>query len=213
MFFSIKRWKRHSIEKKTEIFDLLAEYKELVSLRSDKVSKYLKNECYFKNMEEEFNDENDFEELKHLYFDLGHEFRQFVIEYNINRDLIKEKTINIFLKQKSFTYPNEEPNEEPINQNFDNTPTIDNKEENIKENIKEKKQNKQQEIIDDLEEEMSDLKEQIKINNKKQQETIDSLKQEIAKLKEQIKINKKQQHFTLITNILKKPTINNRVFD
>ena len=81
-------------------------------------------------MEGEFNDESDFEELKHTYFDLGHEFRQFVIDYNINHDLINEKAINIFLKQKPFLYLlSEKPNEEPINQNFDNTPTIDNKEE------------------------------------------------------------------------------------
>ena len=53
-------------------------------------------------MKEDFNDMNDFEELKQFYFDLGVEFRQFVIEYNINHDLIKEKTINIFFKEKSF---------------------------------------------------------------------------------------------------------------
>ena len=51
-------------------------------------------------MEEHLNDLHDFQELKHYYFDLGHEFRQVVIEYDINHDLIKEKTINIFLKQK-----------------------------------------------------------------------------------------------------------------
>ena len=39
---------------------------------------------------------DDFEELKQFYIDLGVEFRQFFIEYNINHDLIKEKTINIF---------------------------------------------------------------------------------------------------------------------
>ena len=120
-------------------------------------------------MEREFNDENDFEELKHMYFDLGHEFRQFVIDYNINHDLIKEKTINIFLKHKQFLYLlSEKPNEEPINQGFDNTIAIDNKEEKkMIENIKEEKQDEQQEMINDLEEEISDLKKQIKINNKK----------------------------------------------
>ena len=51
-------------------------------------------------MKEDFNEINDFEELKQFYFDLGVEFRQFVIEYNINQNLIKEKIINIFLKQK-----------------------------------------------------------------------------------------------------------------
>ena len=55
-------------------------------------------------MEEDYTEMEDFEELKRFYFDLGVEFRQFVIEYNINHDLIKEKTINIFLKQKSFLH-------------------------------------------------------------------------------------------------------------
>ena len=79
--------------KKTEISDLVAEYKELVNLHSDEVSEYLKNEYYFKDMEEDFNDLDDFEELKHFYYDLGVEFRQFVINYIINHDLIKEETI------------------------------------------------------------------------------------------------------------------------
>ena len=47
-------------------------------------------------MKDDFNDMDEFEELKHFYFDLGYEFRQFVIEYNINHDLVKEKIINIF---------------------------------------------------------------------------------------------------------------------
>ena len=55
-------------------------------------------------MEEDLNNLDDFEELKHFYFDLAVEFKQFVIECNINHDLIEEKTINIFLKQKSFIY-------------------------------------------------------------------------------------------------------------
>ena len=76
--------------KNTEISDLITEYKELVNLHSDKVSEYLKNEYYFKNMEEDFNDIDDFEELKHFYYDLGVEFRQFVIEYNINYNLKKK---------------------------------------------------------------------------------------------------------------------------
>ena len=88
----------------TEISDLVAEYKELVNIHSDKVSEYLQNDLYFKQMEEDYNEMDDFEELKRFYFDLDVEFRQFVIEYKINHDLIKEKTINIFLKQKSFLY-------------------------------------------------------------------------------------------------------------
>ena len=147
--------------KKTEISDLITEYKELVSLHSDKASEYLKNEYYFKNIEEEFNDMDNFEELKHFYYDLGVEFRQYVIKYNINHDLIKENTINIFLKEKPFAYfLKEKPDEEPIDYSTDKTPTINNKEEKkMIESVRENKQDEQQEIIDDLEE-------QIKVNNK-----------------------------------------------
>ena len=42
-------------------------------------------------MEEDYNEMDDFEELKQFYFDLGHDFRQFVIEYDIKHDLIKKK--------------------------------------------------------------------------------------------------------------------------
>ena len=57
--------------KKTEISDLVAEYEKLVNLHCDKVGEYLKNEYYFKQMIEDFNHKDDFEELKHFYFDLG----------------------------------------------------------------------------------------------------------------------------------------------
>ena len=78
-------------KKKTEISDLVAEYKKLVNSHRDKVSEYLKNEYYFKQMEKNFNEMDDFEELKHYYFDLGVELKRFVIEYNINHNLIKKK--------------------------------------------------------------------------------------------------------------------------
>ena len=76
-------------------------------------------------MKEDFNDMDDFEKLKQFYFDLGVELRQFVIEYDINHNLIKEKTINIFLKQKSFIYLlSEKPGEEPIDHSSNNALTI-----------------------------------------------------------------------------------------
>ena len=179
--------------KKTEISDLVAEYKELVNLHSDEVSEYLKNEYYFKDMEEDFNDLDDFEELKHFYYDLGVEFRQFVIKYNINHDLIKEETINIFLKQKPFGYLlKEKHDEEPVNYDTDNTSAINSEEEKeMIESVRENKQDEQQEIIDDL-------KKQIQINNKKQQETIDRLKEEMINLKEQLKINNKNNKNNLL---------------
>ena len=149
--------------KKTEITDVVAEYEELVNIHSDKVSECLKNEYCFKQMKEDFNDMDDFEELKQFYFNLGVEFRQFIIEYNINHDLIKEKAINIFLKQKSFLHIlKEKPDEEPIDYNNDDTSTVDNKEEKeMIENVRENKQDKKQKKNDCLKEEMLD-------NNKKQ---------------------------------------------
>ena len=124
--------------KKTEISNLVAEYEELVSLHSGKVSEYLKNGYYFKDMEENFNDMNDFEELKHFYYNLGVEFRQFVIKYNINYNLIKEKTISTFL-EKPFLHLLKEKaddtdkttikNNEPINNStINNKTTIKNNE-------------------------------------------------------------------------------------
>ena len=112
-------------------------------------------------MEENFNNMGEFGELKRFYFDLGVEFRQFVIKYNINHKLIKEKTINIFFKQKPFLYLlKEKPEDEPMNYSSDKTPTINSKEEKqLIENGKENKQDEKEEIIDDL-------KEQLRVNNK-----------------------------------------------
>ena len=92
--------------KKTETSDLLTEFKELINLHSDKVSEYLKNEHYFQDLEEKLNDndENDFEDLKNKHYNLGLEFRQFAIKYNINHKLIRESAINTFLKKKLFTH-------------------------------------------------------------------------------------------------------------
>ena len=69
--------------KKAGISDLVTEYKELVDLHSDKVSEYLKNEYYFKQMKEEFNDMNDFEELKQFYLDWGVEYRHFLLNITL----------------------------------------------------------------------------------------------------------------------------------
>ena len=114
--------------KKVEISELIAEYQELVNLHSAKVSEYLKNEFYFKRIEEDLNDLDNFEKLKQFYFDLGIEFRKFVMECNIKHNLIKEKTINIFLKQKPFGYLlSEKQGEELINDN--NVTEMNNEEE------------------------------------------------------------------------------------
>ena len=164
-------------------------------------------------MEEDYNEMDDFEELKQCYFDLGHEFRSFVIKYDIKHDLIKEKTINIFLKQKAFVYLlSEKPDDEPIDYTDDNTPAMNNKQEKHEiENAKEEKEDKKKETINDLKEEIHNNNNQkqqetidcLKDNNKKQQEVIDSLKQEMINLKE--KNNKNQQEQTKINN----STVNN----
>ena len=102
--------------KKDEISMLIIEFKDLVDLHKDKVSEYFKNEFYFKRMKEDLEElGHDFEELKKFYFNLGVEFRRFVIEYDINHDFISENTINIFLKQEPFIYLlSEKPDDEPI---------------------------------------------------------------------------------------------------
>ena len=113
-------------------------------------------------MEENFNNINDFEELRRFYFDLGVEFRKFVIKYNINHNVIKEKKINIFFKTKTiYLSSKKNPHEESIDHGTDKTPTINNEEEKeMIEGVRENKQDEQEEIIDDL-------KEQIQVNNKK----------------------------------------------
>ena len=60
---------------------------------------------------------------------MGVEFREFVRNYDIQHNLVKEKRVNIFLKQKPFVYPlSEKPDEEPIDYSND-APTMINKEE------------------------------------------------------------------------------------
>ena len=92
------------INKKAEISDLLTDFKELINLHSSKVSEYFKNEYYFQDLESTLNDadENDIDYLRKQHYDLGREFRQFAIEYNIDHSLIKESTINTFLRKKLF---------------------------------------------------------------------------------------------------------------
>ena len=154
---------------------LIYKFKDLVDLNRDKLSEYLKNEYYFKRMEEDLEDLGDnFEELKKFYFDVAVEFRIFVIEYDINHDNISENTIDIFLKQKAFTYLLSEKSDDEIIDYANDTPEIDKKtrKKDIVNVIKEKKDKeilknnkKEQKLIDSL-----------KDINKKQQETIDSLR-------------------------------------
>ena len=59
-----------AINRKTEAISVLInQYKELIELNKDKVSEYLKNEYYFKQIEEDLEEiKDDFEELKKFYF-------------------------------------------------------------------------------------------------------------------------------------------------
>ena len=95
-----------AINKKAEISDLLKEFKELIKLHSSKVNEYLKNEFYFQDIEQKLNDndENDIHDLRNEHYNLGLEFRQFVIDYDICHTLIKESTINTFLREKPFNH-------------------------------------------------------------------------------------------------------------
>ena len=86
-------------------------------------------------MEENFNDIDDFEELKHFYYDLGVEFRQFVIKCNINHILIKEKTINTFL-EKPFLHLLKEKADDPDKTIIKNNEPINNLKINNKTTIK-----------------------------------------------------------------------------
>ena len=59
-----------AINRKTEAISVLInQYKELIELNKDKVSEYLKNEYYFKQIEKDLEEiKDDFEELKKFYF-------------------------------------------------------------------------------------------------------------------------------------------------
>ena len=121
-----------AINRKMEAISVLInQYKELIELNKDKVSECLKNEYYFKQIEEDLEEiKSDFEELKKFYFNLGVEFRRFVIEYDINHNIINENIFNIFLKEKPFIYLlKENIDDEIIDNTNDNTPEINNKEE------------------------------------------------------------------------------------
>ena len=112
------------IRKNEAISVLTNQYKVLIELNKDKVSECLKNEYYFKQIK------GDFEELKKFYFNLGVEFRRFVIEYDINHNIINENIVKIFLKEKLFIYLlKENIDDEKIDNTNDNTPEINNKEE------------------------------------------------------------------------------------
>ena len=138
------------IKKKAEILDLLTEFKQLIKLHNSKVSEYLKNEYYFQDLEQKLDDkeESDIEDLRKEHYDLGKEFREIIIKYNIDRSLIKESTINTFLREKPFNHILK--GEEPVidNDDFKKYPIVNNLgikqsiNEVIKEQIKEESKTK-----------------------------------------------------------------------
>ena len=97
-------------------------------------------------MEEDLNDMDDFEDLKHFHFDLGVEFREFVRNHNIKHSFISEKKINIFLREIPFTYIlSQKPSEKLVHTN--DAPKMNNKKgkeeiENLQKTIKPDKQKK-----------------------------------------------------------------------
>ena len=82
--------------KKAEISFLLKELKKLISKHSDEVSEYLKDEYYFQDTEDKIDDKKkiSFSKLKYEYYDLAVEFRNFVLQYNISNDEIKESIVD-----------------------------------------------------------------------------------------------------------------------
>ena len=96
---------------------------------------FSKNEYYFQDLGDILNDEdeNDIDYLRSQHHDLGKEFRQFVIDYDISDKLIKESTLNTFLREKPFTHVLK--GEEPVIDDNDlkKYPIINNSE--IKESI------------------------------------------------------------------------------
>ena len=78
---------------------LINQFKGLIDLNKDKVSECLTNEYYFKGIEEDLEEiKDDFEELNKFYFNLGAEFRRFVIECDINHNIniVSKNIFNIF---------------------------------------------------------------------------------------------------------------------
>ena len=86
-----------AINRKMEAISLLInQYKALIELNIDKVSKCLKNEYYFKQIEEDLEEiKDDFEELKKFYFNLGVEFRSLSLNMTLIIILLM-KILSIF---------------------------------------------------------------------------------------------------------------------
>ena len=53
-------------EKKVEISEFIKEYEEKVHLNINKIPAYFEDKSYFKYMEDDLNDMDDFEELKKI---------------------------------------------------------------------------------------------------------------------------------------------------
>ena len=76
-------------------------HKKLIKLYSDKVEDYLKDVYYFQDIEEMSNDEdmNMFSKINFEYFNLGKEFRNFFLRYNISHDHRTESILNDIVKR------------------------------------------------------------------------------------------------------------------
>ena len=119
-----------AVNRKTEAISVLMnQYQNLVNANRAKVGESPRDDSYFKLIEEELEKRKDnFEDLKLLYFNLGVTFWRNVIEYDLSHDNINEDIINIFLKEKLFSYLLQEKiDDEVIDNKDDNTPEIDNK--------------------------------------------------------------------------------------
>ena len=174
--------------KKSEISFSLKEFKKLIELHSDKVAEYLKNEQYFQNTEEMINDKdmNSFSTLKYEYYDLANEFRKFVLPYNISHDDIQESILDNIIKISIEYFLHEQPKGDCEESDSDDGDSDDDEPINNEEPINNKETINNEETINNGK----------PINN---EETTNN---------EQLMNN----NLTMIINILKEPTTNNKEY-
>ena len=87
------------MDKKAEITDVIKIFKELIILQSNKIKDLSSYEYYFENIEEDIGDEDNLSCLKGIHFNLVLQFKDFLVEYNINyvitTDILKKSKIDL----------------------------------------------------------------------------------------------------------------------
>ena len=87
------------MDKKGEIINVIKIFKELLSLRSNKIKDLSSYEYYFEDIEEDIEDEDDLNYLKGILFNLVLQFKEFLAEYKTKYkptiDLLKKSKIDL----------------------------------------------------------------------------------------------------------------------